>query len=340
MEFVSTSMARYINSCSRSHICYGLTRIVQSYTLELMEVTAHSKDGVAMADQFEKIIDCVETEYGCKVIYFTTDADGGSKKGRKVLMQRRPWLWAPDCWAHQSQLVLGDYFKEYDTASYISELATSLIGWLNNHGKVRKLFDKAQGQISLDRTGYVIVLAYLVANLTRWTTHCIAFSRLHDLRDALKLAVLQRREAIIKAQVGAATSSEKRTLQVEAEKHCDIIEDSTFWNGLEVVIGDIEPICYATNINQSDCTRPDQVLLTLVGMFLHFADHPEPMVRDGMMKRLEKRWKECDQSLFLLALILNPFEGVSCFGEQSGMNHFRCNTLLILVSSYRLALST
>lgn len=249
-------------------------------------------------------------------------------------------MWAPDCWAHQSQLVLGNYFKVYGTASYIAELATSLIGWLNNHGKVRKLFNEAQGQISLDCTGYVVVLAYLIANLTCWTTHCVAFICLHSLRGVLKLAVLQWREAIIKAQVGAATFSDKCTLQADAEKHCDIIEDSTFWTGLKVVIGDIEPICFATNINQSDCSHPDQVLLTLVGMYLHFSNHPELTVQDGMKKHLEKRWKDCDQSLFLLTLILNPFEGMSRFREQSGMNHFRCNTLLILVRSYHLVLNT
>ena len=164
----------------------------------------------------------------------------------------------------------------YGTASYIAKLATSLIGWLNNHGKVRKLFDKAQGQISLDCTGYVVVLAYLVANLTCWTTHCVAFIRLHSLQGALKLAGLQQREAIIKAQVGATTFLDKCTLQADAEKHCDIIEDSTFWNGLKVVIGNIKPICFATNINQSDCTHPDQVLLTLVGrtvISLYFFSH-------------------------------------------------------------------
>ena len=50
-----------------------------------MEVTAHNKDGVVMVDQFEKIIDRVKAEYGCKVVYLTTDADGGSKKGCKIL---------------------------------------------------------------------------------------------------------------------------------------------------------------------------------------------------------------------------------------------------------------
>jgi hypothetical protein len=35
------------------------------------------------------------------VIYLTTDADGGSKKGRILLGKERPWLILPSCWAHQ-----------------------------------------------------------------------------------------------------------------------------------------------------------------------------------------------------------------------------------------------
>jgi hypothetical protein len=193
------------------------------------------------------------------------------------------------------------------------------------------MFDKAQAQISLDRTGHSVVLAYLVANLTRWTTHCVAFIRLLRVSDALKLEVMQHRSGLIKAQVGAATSTEKLRLTEDAETHCALIADHSFWDGLEHVVGDIEPICYGTNINQKDSTRADQVLLTLVGMYLHFHNHPIPEVATGMIKRLEKRWKDCDQPLFLLAVILNPFEGLSCFGEQAGMNHFKCNNLLIRV---------
>ena len=34
-----------------------------------------------MAMQFEAMIDRIEVKYQCIVIYFTTDADGGSNKG-------------------------------------------------------------------------------------------------------------------------------------------------------------------------------------------------------------------------------------------------------------------
>lgn len=229
-------------------------------------------------------------------------------------------------------MILVDYFKVYVYAVEIGASATALIGWLNNHGKVRTIFNEAQADISKDRNnGRLIILAYLVANLTRWTTHYIAFVRLYTVKEPLQLAVMLHREAIISAQVGAAKSMEKERLTEDAVQFCDLINSHAFWTGLETVIGDIEPICYGTNINQSDSTRADQVLLTLVGMFLHFKDHPEPDVATAMVKRLEKRWKSCDQPLFILALILNPYEGLSCFGSTANLNHFKCNNLLILV---------
>jgi hypothetical protein len=72
-----------------------------------------------MADYFEEVIDRVEKKYNCTVIYFTTDSDGGAKKGRLILQERRPWLLVPQCFAHQvcvfhfinhSSAVLLNYF--------------------------------------------------------------------------------------------------------------------------------------------------------------------------------------------------------------------------------------
>ncbi|KAJ6607786.1 ribonuclease H-like domain-containing protein, partial [Mycena sp. CBHHK59/15] len=283
--------------------------------------------------QFIEIIDRIQTKYGCVVIYFIMDADGGRRKGHVLLGKERAYLILPSCWAHQFQLILGDYFKVNKFAADTAELVTTLIGWINNHGQVRKIFDRVQGEMSLDRLSRVLILAYLVANLTRWTTHCIAFMHLFRLQEPLQFAVMQSRGAIIAAQVGAAKGADKAVFMEEAERFCTLIMDTTFWSSLESLIEDIEPICYGTNINQKDSTRADQVLLSLVGMFLRMADHPEPDVHEGMMARFEKRWKDCDQPLFLLVLILNPFEQLSCFGPKAGLNHF--NTLDLLVSMYQ-----
>jgi hypothetical protein len=231
----------------------------------------------------------------------------------------------------QFQLTLRDYFKVHSFAAETAGSATELIGWLNRHGKVRKIFDNVQEQISQDRTSIVTILTYLVANLTRWTTHYIAFERLLHVKDALQLGIMQCRGAIIAAQVGATKYSEKDELTKSAEANCDLIKDHRFWTGLETITGDIEPITYGTNINQADSTRPDQVLLTLAGIYLWFVNHPEQEVADHRVERLEKRWKDCDQALFVLALILNPFEGLSAFGLLANLNHFKCNGLIVNV---------
>ncbi|KAJ7572767.1 ribonuclease H-like domain-containing protein [Mycena floridula] len=308
----------------------------KSYTLDLIEVTAQKKDGLAQCEQFAKMIDDTEEKYDCIVIYLTTDADGGSNKGRKLLLKKRAYLILPSCWAHQSQLILGNYFKVNTLAAQIAEDATALLGWLNNHGRVRKIFDESQAAISSDRLKHIIILSYLVANLTRWTTHYVAFMRLLHLKDALQLAVITHRRGIIEAQVGAAKAREKDHLEEEANMSCDRIMNGMFWNGLENLCGDIEPVCYATNINQKDSTRADQVLLTLIGMYLHFAAHPEPEVARDMCKRLEKRWADCDQLLFLLCLVLNPFESLSCFRTEANFSNYKLRSMIVEASFFRL----
>lgn len=76
-----------------------------------MDVTSANKDGIAMANQFESIIDQVESRYDCTVAYFVTDADGGSKKGRVLLGKRRPYLIVPSCWAHQVRVLMPNVFR-------------------------------------------------------------------------------------------------------------------------------------------------------------------------------------------------------------------------------------
>jgi hypothetical protein len=196
---------------------------------------------------------------------------------------------------------------------------------------VRAIFDASQRQLSLNRTGTAVVLAYLVACITRWTTHFVAFARLLALRAALTAAVDYQRNGIIGAEVGAATSTEKERLTADATLHCNLIKEDVFWAGLEQVAGDIEAICYATNLAQKDSTRADQVLLALAGIYLRFSEHPELEIKHDLLPRIEKRWKECDQPLFILALILNPWEKLSRFGENADLDHFQICDMVVQV---------
>jgi hypothetical protein len=148
----------------------------------------------------------------------------------------------------KSQLTLGDYFKENPVAVKGAEEATKVIGWILNHQRVHSIFDETQVEKNNSK-----ILTYLVANLTCWTTHSIAFTHLLHLKPALRHVVILHWDKIVAAQVGAERKTRKRAkLTQTANGMCDRLESIEFWNILQTIVDDIEPICFGTNINQSD----------------------------------------------------------------------------------------
>ena len=227
----------------------------------------------------------------------------------------------------QFQLILGEYFAVNREAAEMAEEATDLIGWVLNHGRVHSVFNASQVEV------FGKVLAFLVANLTRWGTHFYAFDRLDELKDPMRQAVISRRQDIISAQVGAEKNRQKRQkLEDDANTHCELIDDGSFWRRLKAIVDDLEPICLGINMNQTDAMRPDQALLTFAGIFSYFQKHSKPTVAAGMTTRIEKCWKALDQPMFVLALVLHPIEGISRFGDKAAISPFTLNTVMLDVS--------
>ncbi|KAF8993154.1 hypothetical protein BDZ89DRAFT_973069 [Hymenopellis radicata] len=319
-NYVSASSDGWKDNSRNSVTGVHIARRGMSKLIKLIKTNKQNKDGESYCTFFLAVIDDLESETGCLVVLFCTDNDGGSHKGRDLMPIKRPWLFVAPCCGHQFQLILGDYFKENDTAAEFAEQATGLIGWLLNHQKVRSIFDDVQQLMNNT------VLTFIVANLTRWTTHLLAFDRLILLKACLRNAVVLHRDALIKAQVGKETGRKAAVLTAAAEEQIDLIDDNNFWKGIEGVVQDIEPICYGTNINQSDHTRLDEVTLTFAGIYRYFDGHKTRSVAAGMKKRIEKRWKALDQPLFIFALILNPYEKLSRFGDDAEVNVFALNS--------------
>ncbi|KAF9035431.1 ribonuclease H-like domain-containing protein [Rhodocollybia butyracea] len=281
------------------------------YLVDLYNATADKKDGDSMEEALDKMIEKTEKRYKCTVVGLGTDNDGGTRSGRVKVVQRRPWLLTFPCGAHQvsGHLCVADYFKENPDAGETSEQATAFIGWLNNYGRVRSIFDTVQKEQTKE------VNTYLVANATRWTTHLVAFLRLEALKQPLCTAAITRRNDIIAAQVGAEKNhKDAAALTASAEEQLDLIEDYDFWRQLTTVIEDLEPLAYATNICQSDKACPDCVLLAFVGLFLYFEDLPS---------------SRFDQSLMITALILNPYEHLDRFGPDAGANIINVNAMVV-----------
>ncbi|CAK5276915.1 unnamed protein product [Mycena citricolor] len=297
----------------------GVTLNVQfkSHLVDVMRTNQWGKDGESMKLHFTAMIEKAEKDLGCIVIGFLTDNDGGSKKGRLLLAIAKPYLFTFPCCAHQGQLILGDYLKENEAAAILLGELIDVVNWINSHDKVRDIFDKEQEKANGK------VLAYILPNLTRWTTHLIAAVQFEFLKAPIRAAILSRRDDIVAAQVGAETNTRKRlALEEDAISHCEMIESNGWWDRLKrSVIPDMEHICYLTNISQSDHVRPDQFLLALAAT--------NRTLGKNMCARIEKRFKELDQPVFVFALILNPFERLERFGDDAKVDVFKLSTELV-----------
>ncbi|KAH7922722.1 hypothetical protein BV22DRAFT_1106461 [Leucogyrophana mollusca] len=76
-----------------------------------------------------------ESHFAVSIIAWCTDAGSDALKMRKELTKAMPWIITTDCWAHQLNLVVGDYFKLKLSFLETAEKANTVIKWFNNHSR-------------------------------------------------------------------------------------------------------------------------------------------------------------------------------------------------------------
>ncbi|KAJ7229725.1 hypothetical protein C8J57DRAFT_1245532 [Mycena rebaudengoi] len=110
--------------------------------------------------------------------YDKSDTAPTSKKRKRLFCNVKKAMKQPELYSHSTkgELILSDYLAVNEEASVVAEQATDLIPWILSHDCVRKIFDDAQPKNNF------VVLVYPLANITRWTTHYVAFHFLLDLK--------------------------------------------------------------------------------------------------------------------------------------------------------------
>ena len=69
------------------------------------DASAERKTAENLVKLLEEVMTSVQTEWGAIVIAIVTDASGESRKARRILGQKYPWLVVLDCYAHQVGIV-------------------------------------------------------------------------------------------------------------------------------------------------------------------------------------------------------------------------------------------
>ncbi|OBZ67907.1 hypothetical protein A0H81_12375 [Grifola frondosa] len=240
---------------------------------------------------------CIEV-LGVTLVGWCTDASGESRKMRRLLVEQYPSIVGVDCWSHQINLVVGDYFKTKINFVKVMDDALEIVKWFNNHSRALGLLRKEQ------TLRFGIALMLILPVLTRWTSHYLAATRLLDIQEAIRVLVAGSRQLLIEC-VG-----EKADAVRKANEILNLIALPSFWDDLALVKTHLEPLAIAANVTQSNNARLDVVLLTLGHLFMVYSNLAltmDPTLRSRILESLEKRWAKADQDAFIMAIVLNPY---------------------------------
>ena len=144
-------------------------------------MTGQKKSGDKLLELVLEDIRVIVDKYKAILISWTTDDGPDGKRMRCLLVRMLPKIIATVCWAHQINLVFGEYISLPGIREWV-ELALDIIKWFNAHSTALDLLREEQRITPPNQ-----VLSLLLPVSTRWTPHYLSISR-------LLLCTVQRRK--------------------------------------------------------------------------------------------------------------------------------------------------
>jgi len=141
---------------------------------------------------------------------------------RRLLQAQFPWLIALLCWAHQINLVVGDFLGVQRAVVNDINSAIEVIKWFNNHGVALELLRQEQA-LSFAGMSWALILPAF----TRWTAHCQAVTRLLKVKNPMHIWWTRFEEHLL------TCAGNKADLKVKARQIRDTVKDDHFWDRLE-----------------------------------------------------------------------------------------------------------
>ncbi|KAI6145406.1 hypothetical protein BKA82DRAFT_4357460 [Pisolithus tinctorius] len=94
------------------------------------------------------------------------------------------------------------------------------------------------------------------------------------------------------------------------------IKDATFWHAMARWKNLLEPIAIMTNMHQATHARPEHVVLSFGFLYFKYSqltDTADSTACKAVLESAEQRWGQCDQEVFIAAVVVNPFYKTSPF---------------------------
>ncbi|THH08490.1 hypothetical protein EW146_g8974 [Bondarzewia mesenterica] len=265
------------------------------HILNLYDISSEAKTAVNLLKIIEQEIDYCVQELMIIMIAYCTDSSGEAAKMRRLLGKKCPSIAVVPCWAHQVNLIIGDYFKGIPNLKAIGNNALEVVKWFNNHGRAIGILKDLQRVLSPDGKFLCLILPSIFVR-----------------------AVADHDQQLEKDCIG-----NDRKARAKAKKVMQIIKETSFWMRLRVIKQCLEPLAVAANITQSDHARLDVIMAAIVNLYWIFSRPSiDSNVSVAVIASLNKRWKQTDQELFIIAVLLNPYFRRAPFQNGSPFRSF------------------
>jgi hypothetical protein len=198
------------------------------------------KTGNQLLEIVESDIQYIYDKFGVVVIAWCTDDGPDGKKMRRLLGVKYRWLITLLCWAHQMNLVVGDFLNLKADFRRIITLALDVVKWFNNHGQA---LDKLRIEqiITYDGKSWSLILP-----ITRWTAHYLSLTRLLKVEAALTTCCSRHKPLLL----GLGKN------ETEAAEVLHTVADARFWAEVHMCVC---PIIFVCDLNSNI------ILLTAAG---------------------------------------------------------------------------
>lgn len=185
------------------------------------DISAEAKSGEALLRLVTTDIQWSQDTFRLIIIALCSDNGGDARKMRRLLLTLMPWLIVTVCWAHQVNLIVGDYLSlRVDFLACVPN-ALLVVKWMNNHSRALGIFRREQQQT------YNKVLSLILPVITRWTAHFLSLHRLLEVEVPMKASWMKYSQEMIQC-AGPKADVQQKARDIQA-----IIEDPQFWKSVK-----------------------------------------------------------------------------------------------------------
>jgi hypothetical protein len=182
------------------------------------DVSADAKSGEALFKLVVEDMEWSQSMFLFIIIALCSDNGGDAWKMQRLVLAFMPCFIIIVCWAHQINLIVGDYLSlQVDFLTCVPK-ALLVIKWMNNHSRALALFRREQMQT------FNKILSLILPVITRWTAHYLSLRRLLAVEVPMKSSWMKYSRQMIEC-AGPKADVQQKAREIQA-----IVEDPQFWN--------------------------------------------------------------------------------------------------------------